>query len=102
MFRVGSGNKSTTSQTEQIIFAQEAQNAFAVDNYTTATKLFGDRSVTVRTHFQRNGVDVHSAFYVLLLNGHWGGPQPAPDGRARETNRLAERSKGSLGGRSLS
>src|SRR5438876_10513526 len=101
MFRVGSGNKSTTTQTEQVIFAQEAQNDFAVDNYTTATQLFGDRPVTVRTHFQRDGVDVHSAFYVLLLKGHWGGPQPAPDGRARETDRLAERFEG-LARRSVS
>jgi hypothetical protein len=37
-------------------------------------------SVTVRTHFQRDSLNLRSPFQVFLLNGDRGGPQSAPDG----------------------
>jgi hypothetical protein len=73
-----------------------------IDDYSPAMKFLGNGPIAVTAHLQRYFVNVRSSLHVSLLDRHhWRPTQTAANSRARETDRLAERSKGSLGGRSL-
>src|ERR1700682_4206258 len=95
--------KRPLSQTEQIVFAQQAQNAFMVGVHAAPVQFFGDRPVAVRAHLQSDALNLPAQFDIVAeRRTRAGRMQMAKDSRARETNRLAERSNRSLGSRSLS
>jgi hypothetical protein len=43
VIEVGGAHKSSLSQTEQIVLAQQAQNAFVVDSHAAPLQFCGDR-----------------------------------------------------------
>src|SRR6266496_6660237 len=101
MIGVGRAYKSPLSQTEQIVFAQQAQNAFMIGIHAPPVQFFGDRPVTVRAHLQSDALNLSAQFDIVVgRRTRTGRMQMAKDSRARETNRLAERSHRSLGSRS--
>src|SRR6185503_16010348 len=64
-------------------------------------QFFSDRTITIAAHLEGHCLDVLTPLHVALSRSGYGRAQAAPDRGARETDRLAERSQGSLGGRSL-
>src|SRR5258708_7365000 len=103
MIGVGGAYKSPLSQTEQIVFAQQAQNALMIGVHAAPVQFFGNRPITVRAHLQGDALNLPAQFDIVVARPTRAGRmQMAKDSRARETNRLAERSHRSLGSRSLS
>jgi len=103
MIGVGRAHKSPLSQTEQIVFAEQAQNAFMIGIHAAPVQFFGNWSVAVRAHLQSDALNLPAQLDIVIERRTQAGRmQVSKDSRARETNRLAERSNRSLGSRSLS
>jgi hypothetical protein len=63
---IGRAHKSPLSQTEQIVFAQQAQNALMIDYHATPVQLFGDRPVAVRAHLQSDALNLPAQFDIVI------------------------------------
>jgi len=68
--------------TEQIVFPEQSQNALMIDERAAQVQFFGDRTVAVSAHLQRDALNLRAQVKVSSGAGLDRGPgQLAPDSR---------------------